>query len=84
MNVSKKFRNCIDVIAGSLGLVYPTCYAYHFDSNHIHCHMVISATPFLPAPEPLTGMNLANYITIKMNSSGFTFDINDEGGFLNV
>lgn len=61
-----------------------TCYAYHFDSNHIHCHMVISATPFLPAPEPLTGMNLANYITIKMNSSGFTFDINDEGGFLNV
>ena len=22
-------------------------------------------------------MNLANYITIKMNSSGFTFDIND-------
>ena len=44
--------------------------------------MVISATPFLPTPEPLTGMNLANYITIKMNSSGFTFDINDEGGFL--
>lgn len=82
--ISKKFRNCIDVIAGSIGLVYPTCYAYHFDSNHIHCHMVISATPFLPAPEPLTGMNLANYITIKMNSSGFTFDINDEGGFLNV
>ena len=82
--ISKKFRNCIDVIAGSIGLVYPTCYAYHFDSNHVHCHMVISATPFLPAPEPLTGMNLANYITIKMNSSGFTFDINDEGGFLNV
>ena len=75
---------CIDGIAGSIGLVYPTCYAYHFDSNHVHCHMVISATPFLPAPEPLTGMNLANYITIKMNSSGFTFDINDEGGFLNV
>ena len=23
-------------------------------------------------------------ITIKMNSSGFSFDINDEGGFLNV
>ena len=82
--ISKKFRNCIDVIAGSLGLVYPTCYAYHFDSNHIHCHMVISATPFLPAPEPLTGMNLANYITIKMNSSGFTFDINDEGSTLNL
>ena len=33
--ISKKFHNCIDVIAGSIGLVYPTCYAYHFDSNHI-------------------------------------------------
>ena len=82
--ISKKFRNCIDGIAGSIGLVYPTCYAYHFDSNHVHCHMVISATPFLPAPEPLTGINLAYYITLKMNFSGFTFAINDEGGFLNV
>ena len=74
--ISKKFRNCIDGIAGSIGLVYPTCYAYHFDSNHVHCHMVISATPFLPAPEPLTGINLAYYITLKMNFSGFTFAIN--------
>ena len=82
--ISKKFRNCIDGIAGSIGLVYPTCYAYHFDSNHVHCHMVISATPFLPAPEPLTGINLAYYITLKMNFSGFTFAINDERGFLNV
>ena len=46
--------------------------------------MVISATPFLPAPEPLTGINLAYYITLKMNFSGFTFAINDERGFLNV
>lgn len=32
--ISKKFRNCIDGIAGSIGLVYPTCYAYHFDSKY--------------------------------------------------
>lgn len=82
--ISQKFRNCIDGIAGSIGLIYPTCYAYHSDNNHVHCHMVISATPFLATSELLTGKNLAKYITTKMNSSGFTFAINDEGGFLNV
>lgn len=51
---------------------------------HIYILLIAAADMVLTAPEPLTGTNLANYITIKMNSSGFTFDINDEGGFLNV
>lgn len=82
--LTDKHYKWIDSIAGLLGLAFPLCYSYHYDTEYPHCHMLISTATFLPEEEYLTSKKLAEYLSFSTVTSSFRFQLNDEGGFFNV
>lgn len=85
--ITAEMNNWINSIAGTFGLAYPVCYSYHHDTDNPHCHMVISTISYLPDTPPLTDELLSQYISqlkIQYENTDFAFQIDDEGGYLNV